>query len=96
MRSFDPIPETTRVLKQDLLESREISSNERGRSESICNLQTTMLLVSKAISAEAATAMCGGAERRSRINTVLIHDTGWVKVPVPFPALAVAAAKNEA
>jgi hypothetical protein len=62
----------TRVLKQDLLESPEISSNERGQSQSISNLQTTTLLVSKTISAEAATAKCDGAERRSRINTVLI------------------------
>jgi hypothetical protein len=32
-----------------------------------------------------------GAERRYLINTVLIHATGWVKVPVQFLALAVVA-----
>jgi hypothetical protein len=31
------------------------------------------------------------SERRSRINRANSLNTGWVKVPVEFPALAVAA-----
>ena len=69
------------VLKQDPLESREISGNERGQSQSISNLQTTPLLVSKTISAEAATAKCEVRRGGPGLRPCLFQTPAGLKSP---------------